>query len=111
MPLIDIQRAEPGTVLAADVQDRRGNPLLRAGVALTEPHIRSLSMWGVRVIEVEGEERPDDFLAEMDEETVAAGQSWVADLFRGVGAPEHPFIVQLKRVALEGWLQRQAGEV
>jgi hypothetical protein len=109
MPIIDIQRAEPGVVLAADVKDRRGNILLRAGAELTEPHLRSLSMWGVRTLDIEAEEDARDPLADLDPDVLAEAEAEVAERFRPVEFNDHPFLDALLQCAVEQWIRTRGG--
>lgn len=55
MPVIPIDRAEVGMVLAEPVKDRRGRLLLPAGRVLEERYLEALPMWGVSHVAVEGE--------------------------------------------------------
>ncbi len=48
-----------GMTLHADVVAREGRLLLTAGTALTESHLRVLSMWDVAEVDVEGLARAD----------------------------------------------------
>ena len=44
-----------GAVLAADVADRSGRVLLRAGCEISERHVKTLKSWGIVEVEVQGE--------------------------------------------------------
>ncbi len=48
-----LERLEPGMRLAADVTDRSGRVLLRAGLELTDKHLKILKTWGVTEASVE----------------------------------------------------------
>lgn len=109
MPIIDIQRAEPGVVLAADVKDKRGNILLRAGAELTEAHLRSLSMWGVRTLDIEADEDVRDPLADLDPDVLAEAEAEVAERFRPVEFRDHPFLDALLECAVEQWIRTHGG--
>jgi hypothetical protein len=97
-----IDQAEPGVVLAEDVVDRHGRPLLRAGNELTARSIQSLRMWGVRSICVQGD-APDDPTEEelLDPEVRAAAETMVGERFALVGTADlHPFLEALRQEAL-----------
>lgn len=101
MHAISIDQAEPGVVLAADVVDRHGRPLLRAGSELTERSIQSLKMWGVRSLSVEGDAPDEPSEAELDDPALRAeAEEVVAARFALVEPQHHPFLAVLRREAL-----------
>ncbi len=61
MPTLSINDAEPGMHLAADVNDRNGRPLLKAGTELTDKHIKVFKTWGITQIQIQGDASQDPF--------------------------------------------------
>jgi hypothetical protein len=59
MALVRLDEIEPGTELAAPVENRQGRVLVNAGVALTEGMLAALGNWGIAEVQVvsEGEAR------------------------------------------------------
>lgn len=101
MHAIPIEQAEAGAVLAADVVDRRGRPLLRAGSELTERSIQSLRMWGVRSVSVEGAAPDEPTDAELLDPAVrAAAEEAVVERFSLLEGELHPFLQALRREAV-----------
>jgi len=54
MGMVNISELKEGMVLAYDVLNKHGLPLLKKGVALTEEKIDILKTWGVSEANVEG---------------------------------------------------------
>lgn len=60
MPKILLDNVETGMELNSDVVDRQGRILLKAGVILTEKHLRVFHTWGVLEVEIKGEVEPEE---------------------------------------------------
>ena len=102
MPRISLKEIEKGMVLSGDVTSNNGNVLLKAGVELTDKHIKILKTWGVTHIEIEGEDSSTPL-----HEIIAAHPEYLEEandaaktLFRNTNI-EHPFFVEL----IELWSQ------
>jgi len=59
MTHISLKDLQPGMVLAGDAVATGDRLLLRAGSELTEAHLRTLRMWGVFDVDVQGVTRED----------------------------------------------------
>ncbi len=55
MAKILLNNVETGMELDADVVDRQGRVLLKAGVVLNEKHLRIFNTWGVLEVSVKGD--------------------------------------------------------
>lgn len=55
MPKILLDNVETGMELSSDVVDRQGRTLLKAGVILTDKHLRVFHTWGVLEVEIKGD--------------------------------------------------------
>ena len=56
MPKVAVADIEVGMMLATDVKDRSGRTLLKAGIELTDKHIKIFKTWGVTQVEIVGKE-------------------------------------------------------
>jgi hypothetical protein len=95
MSHIAVANARPGMVLHADIQDRRGRLLLPAGQELSEKNIAALPMWGVEVIDIEGEEPLQDADAEIDPRVLTRACKEIATRFTNA-SEDHPFLNELR---------------
>jgi hypothetical protein len=100
MSHIAVAQARPGMVLQADIQDRRGRLLLPAGKELSEKHIAALPMWGVEVIDIEGEETPELAAHEIDPRVAALAREQIATRFMNA-SDDHPFLNVLRDLCTE----------
>jgi hypothetical protein len=100
MSLIAVANARPGMVLHADIQDRRGRLLLPAGKELSEKHIAALPMWGVEVVDIEGQEQLEVAACEIDPRLLARARARVAVLFTNA-SDDHPFLNELRELCAE----------
>lgn len=57
---ISIQELKEGAILAADVMSANGQLLLKSGNPVTEKHIRAFKTWGVKEVELPGEDKPEE---------------------------------------------------
>lgn len=53
-----LEQVEPGMRLAKDVYDPHGTVLLRAGIQISERHIKAFKSWGIHEIPLEPEGGP-----------------------------------------------------
>lgn len=99
MASIPVEQAEVGMVLSAPVTDRRGRLLMPAGKELEEKHLEALPMWGVAVIDVEGDgpDAPDDVLEAIEPWAMAAASEEVDGWFVHTNV-SHPVMRELKAI-------------
>lgn len=105
MPIVGVDQAAPGMVLANPVTDRRGRLLIPGGQEITEKHVNALKMWGVVSIDIEGDEVAEVSVAISPEALDAADQELKA-LYRHADL-SHPFVGELFRYAV----QKRAAEI
>jgi hypothetical protein len=58
MGMVQIQEAQAGMVVAAEVRDRTGRLLMVAGQEVSDRALRVLRMWGVAEIDVADRDHP-----------------------------------------------------
>ena len=112
MGQITLTDVRAGTVLRADVLAAEGRLLLEAGTALTESHLRVLSMWGVAQVDVEGVSQADlaeRALADLAPADRAAVDRRVRALFRH-NDPGDPIIGELIQLATMRLVRQARGE-
>jgi len=91
-------------ILSSDVKDRGGRALLKAGVELSEKHLKIFKTWGITHIEVESDETTTTSLQAIinaHPELEAAAQQAAENQFRHTD-PDHQFIKELNAL----WIQR-----
>ena len=80
--LIEIEKSEPGMILAAPILNRYGQVLLSTGVELMPSHFKMFRTWGIKLITVKGEEFEEavitEELKEKAEEIFSARITWEA---------------------------------
>lgn len=91
---------QPGMKLARKVEDRQGRLLMAAGTELTDRHIRSLRLWGITAVDVEGDEPENtsksEIAAPLSAETVETAKALTAKAFcHNMSHRNHPFIRQV----------------
>ena len=97
-----INNLSTGVVLGADVCDRSGRLLLRAGTELDEKNIYILRTWGVVEVEVAGAENDSmgsKSICHTDPVLFAAIEKKVAPLFRNSNL-NHPAIKELLQMRI-----------
>lgn len=106
MGRLAVSALAPGMVLEADIRDKCGRMLLRAGETLTERSLRVLRIWGVTEAQVQGHgEDPavltagDKELAALDPCLVEAARCHVAQRFRHMNATLPP-VRELMRASI-----------
>ena len=62
--LIEIEKSEPGMILAAPILNRYGQVLLSTGVELMPRHLKMFRTWGIKLITVKGEEFEEAVITE-----------------------------------------------
>lgn len=107
MAILRLDELQPGMVLAADAVHLNGRTLLRAGVTLTEQHMRVFRMWGLSEADIEGID-PDQLhsakLASADPDLADKLRTSINERFRFTDST-HPMIVELYRWCLEQDIQ------
>ena len=95
MAQLRVDQVQAGMELAADVLDRNGQLLIRAGTVVTDRELRLFKMWGVDALDVAG---LDDELVEntpeLDPELAAQFEPVAREIFRHCDL-EHPFVQQM----------------
>ena len=105
MGIISVDLLKPETVLTGDVKDRSGRVLLRAGMKLTEHHLKTLRARGVTEVDVEGESAGPDGVAE-DPEAFALAETELKEAFRHTDQ-KHPAMRELFRLSVLYWLKQK----
>jgi hypothetical protein len=103
MSTVQLDELEPGMVLAADAVCLNGRVLLRAGVALTEQHLKIFRTWGLSEADIEGADAEKIFekkLADADPQIVEKERLALNERFRHADI-SHPLISELFRWCLE----------
>ena len=54
--LIEVEKSEPGMILAAPILNRYGQVLLSSGIQLMPRHLKMFKTWGIKLITVKGAE-------------------------------------------------------
>lgn len=54
--LIEVEKSEPGMILAAPILNRYGQVLLSSGIELMPTHLKMFRTWGIKLITVKGNE-------------------------------------------------------
>ncbi len=97
--LIILNDITPGMTLAQDVQDTQGRILLRAGVELTERHIRIMKTWGVAdadIKNISSQEAEDQSMAQLDPIALKKAEVKANKLFKQSNL-NHPIVHELYR--------------
>ena len=100
MGLVSIDKLSEGMVLAGDVVDRSGRLLLEADTVLSARHIRMFMTWGVRLVDIAGQEsmvETENTMEIVDQSDVKAAEDELKPLFRNVDM-QHPAMVELFRI-------------
>lgn len=104
MPLVSVDDAQAGMVLATDVTDRRGRLLIPAGRELDPKHLQALKMWGIPQVEVEGDDVGTDAAAALDPALLGKAREILADRLQNLPM-EHPLVLALVETALPALAQ------
>jgi hypothetical protein len=97
MATIRLENVQPGMELRADVTDRNGQLLARAGKVLGAQELRLFRMWGVVEVEIAGsQDGTDSGGVGGDPEVQPEHEAAARRLFVHAGE-EHPFLAQLFR--------------
>ena len=104
MPIVSVDQAAAGMVLANPVTDRRGRLLIPAGQALSDRHVDALKMWGVASLDIEGDEEVE-VVASISPEALEAARAELSPFYRHMDL-DHPFV----RVLFDHKAQQNARE-
>ena len=99
MGKVAIDNLVPGMQLSADLHDRNGRLLLKAGTELTDRCLYILRTWGAVEAEIEGAEESREAPLKVDPELLASIEERVFPLFRRSN-PGHPAIEELMRIRI-----------
>ena len=95
-----LDQVKVGMLLAKDLHDPNGAILIRAGVALTERHLKALKSWGIQHIAIQLAEAGPPSLATMDPAFIAEARAHL-DLQFSLSNPDHPAVHALYEICLE----------
>lgn len=98
-----LEQIEPGMRLAKDVYDPHGTVLLRAGILISERHIRALTSWGIHEVTI----APDGDPAHTQPPPVAAEIRARLDTQFSLSNRDHPAVQALYDICLERALGRR----
>ncbi len=99
MGKVAIDNLVPGMLLSADLRDRNGRLLLKAGTELTDRCLYLLRTWGAVEAEIEGADESRESPVKADPEMLASIEKKVIPLFRRSN-PDHPAIEELMRIRI-----------
>jgi HD-like signal output (HDOD) protein len=97
-------------VLAEEIRHGSGRLLAGKGVRLEAPHLRTLKMWGIVALDVEGEEEPDHplRLEQIDPAVVGRAEEVTRQRFARVDG-SHPFLRALYEICILRKARQLAG--
>jgi len=102
MGRINVEHVKSGMVLSSDVQDHRGDVLLRAGEKIQRKNLRIFRMWGITEIDIQdvpaddAENRGTELL---EPAAPVDGTSHVQQLFQHTDSA-HPAVKELVRIRM-----------
>jgi hypothetical protein len=102
MSKVPAENLIPGMVLAADVRDRNGRLLLKAGTELTDKHLYILRTWGTveaDILDSDDYQENTGCANAIDSELWAAIEGEITPLFRHTDLT-HPAIKELLRIRI-----------
>ena len=112
MGRVDLKNIKPGMILGDGLKDRNGRTLLKAGMEITESHLKTLKMWGITAADIEGVEKEEIALnspMQVDPQVLQETEILLGDLFRHTDR-RHPFIAELFRLIILQKLAEKSGE-
>ena len=89
----------PGMQLAKDVQDPNGHVLIRAGVRMTERHLKACRSWGILDVAVQLAEEPEPGAA--SDPSALADMRALLDQQFSLSNRDHPAIQALYDICLQ----------
>ena len=104
MNQVSLDKLETGSVLAADVKDRSGRLLLKAGCEVEERHLKIFQTWGISTVCIADAEVND--LEDIDPEIRALVREEVKKNFNGNDF-SHPAISMLVEICVDRELVQQ----
>lgn len=110
MTTLNLDDLKPGMVLCADAQHHTGQVLLKAGVELTEKHLKIFHKWGLTEADVEGDDlSPGGKQADLDPATLARAETRAQERFQHTDLTQ-PAIAELFRLTVLHIAQQDAAE-
>lgn len=114
MPNILIENLAVGMILADEVKNRQGRPLLPAGTEISAKHIKIFKTWGVSQVNIEGDDTTPAWqqviAAHPQFEAEAEAEQTAAFIFQHVDA-QHPLFGHLIPHSREFYLRKKAAEL
>ena len=107
-----IENVSAGMILADDVTDRQGRPLIKAGVEIRDKHIKIFKTWGIGQVNILGDDdtpAPQDFI-DAHPQLDAEAQETMASIFQHVDR-QHPVFELLIQQSREHFLRQKAAEL
>jgi len=101
MAKVLLDNIETGMELNSDVIDRQGRVLLKAGVILTEKHLRIFNTWGILEVDIKGDISQEDAKKEYPPELIEEANQIAQIHFQHTDL-NHPVIKSL----FENWQTR-----
>ncbi|MBK5965784.1 hypothetical protein CCR95_17290 [Thiocystis minor] len=95
-----LDQVTAGMLLAKNLHDPNGAILIRAGVSLTERHLKALKSWGIQQIPIQSAESCPQSLAVLDPSLIAEARTQLDTQF-SLSNPDHPAVHALYEICLE----------
>ncbi len=108
MGLIPLDHVKEGSLLETDISEN-GQILIKAGIALTERHLRLCRSWGIAELAIQGldpDKIENDFFANLDPALVTEVQEHCVEVFRHTEL-NHPAIGALYQIYLKRKLRER----
>lgn len=100
MAILNLDDLKAGMVLSSDAKHHTGQVLLKAGVELTEKHLKIFHTWGLTEADVEGDDLPHrENQAELDPAILAEAEACVQKRFQHADLAQ-PVMAELFRLAV-----------
>ena len=99
MTEIDLENLKPGMTVAKDVVDKRGRTLVKAGVQLTDKHLKTFKIWRIEKVGIESRKDVDVPEPKIDIEKKREAMKLINPRF-SVTDKEHPLIRHLYNYCL-----------
>ncbi len=101
-----VDQVTTGMMLAQDIHDPNGALLIRAGVSITERHIKAFKSWGIQEIPIQSDEETQS-TAKTGDSSVIAEVRTLLDAQFSLSNPDHPAVHALYEICLERTLRHR----
>lgn len=83
MAILNLDDLKAGMILSSDAKHHTGQVLLKAGVELTEKHLKIFHTWGLTEADIEGDDlAPGGKQAELDPAALARAETQARERFK-----------------------------